>query len=259
MAPRTIMSLLLSTLLALPSVALSEEAPKPAPKPAPIWNYFGGANDDEGWEELSPDFALCKYGDRQSPIAFYDTKRSAMPPLELSYRTSKVRFEKKDRTMVIDFSGNNTLKDHNKTYKLVQMRLHTPAEHQILNLDLHPMELQLIHKDKKGNMLIMSIFGARGPEEHLGLQALLDTMPIVAKKVVEASFNPETLLPDKAGYYAYSGSLSWPPCTEGVEWRVRKQAISISKEQMKAMGKLFGRNARLQQQHYMRPIRETLH
>jgi carbonic anhydrase len=252
---RRLTGLILSAALLLPGAApAAGDAKKPAPKP---WHYFTGANNDEGWEELSPDYAKCKYGDRQSPVLLHNTKQSAMPPLAIQYRQSSIRMEKKDRTMVIDVTGRNTLKDEGKTYTLTQMRIHVPAEHQTLEV-LNPMELQLIHKDAGGKLLIMSIFGTRGDTDHPGLQAILDKAPGIVGKVVKAPFNPQSLLPEANGYYAYSGSLSWPPCTEGVEWRIRKQPISISKAQMKKMGQLFGRNARLQQPHYMRPIRETL-
>lgn len=250
-------SVAMLALLLWPCAALAAPAANDA-KPAPVWNYFAGANDDEGWAELSPDYALCEYGDRQSPVLLANTRRSAMPPLEVHYALSPIRMEKKDRTMVIDVEGgHNTLMDEGNTYTLVQIRIHVPAEHQTLDR-LNPMELHLIHKDRKGKMLIMAIWGERGDKDHPGLQALLDKMPATAHTPVKMAFDPATLLPQSSGYFAYTGSLTWPPCTEGVEWRIRKQPIKISKAQMKKMGQLFGRNARFQHPPYMRIIRETL-
>lgn len=253
--PPRIVSLILSSLL-LPSAALATSGD--TKKEAPVWNYFGGANHDEGWAELSPDYSLCQYGNRQSPLIIFNTKRSAMPALDTDYRKSPISIEKKDRTFVISFNGGNTITDHDKTYTLKEIRIHTPAEHQVLNAELNPLELHLIHKDKGGNTLIMAIFGQRIGQPHPGLQELLDVIPSVAKKIVKAQFDPSALLPVKTGYYAYTGSLSWPPCIEGVEWRVRKQPIGISRDQLRTLGKLLGRNARLQQPHYFRTVKETL-
>lgn len=250
--------LMMTALLLLPGEAAAA-AESAEPRPAPVWGYnMSGAGEDEGWSELSPEYTKCAYGDRQSPVMLADTKRSAMPAMRPDYHSSPISMEKKDRTIVIDVGGNNTLVDEGHSYKLVQIRIHTPAEHQFINA-LNPMELHFIHKDGEGKMLIMAVWGKRTETSHTGLQALLDKAPSMAKTIAKMDFDPASLLPVSSGYYAYTGSLSWPPCTEGVEWRVRKQPIGISKDQMKALGKLLGRNARLLQPPYMRTIRETIY
>ena len=75
--------------------------------------------------------------------------------------------------------------------------------------------------------------------------------------LTDISFNPQDLIPKKQGYYAYTGSLTVPPCTEGVEWRILKEPITVSQDQLKALEKITGRNARLPQPAYMRTISET--
>jgi len=123
---------------------------------------------------------------------------------------------------------------------------------------LYPGELHLIHRDRKGKRLIVGVFLDYRPEGAKALDTLLDSAPAKAKTIVPLHLNPADLLPEKRGYYAYSGSLSWPPCTEGVEWRVLKESLPMSRGQMKTVGRLLGRNARLLQPLYLRHVKETV-
>ncbi len=118
-----------------------------------------------------------------------------------------------------------------------------------------PLEIELVHKNDKGEMLILSIFAKTGAE-NAALNALTKHMPT---RTVPTSFtfNPATLLPAKPGYYAYTGSITVPPCTEGVQWRIYKENITVSKEQLTALATFIGRNARLTQPAYMREVQET--
>lgn len=244
---------MLSALLLMPAHAqAAPEVKKPI-----IWSYMGGGNDDEGWGTLSAEFATCDLGHNQSPVAIGDLKTSAMAPLNIQYRRAAVTMEKKDRTLVISMKGSGAIEDHGHRYVLEEMRIHTPAEHVVIGKIL-PAELHLIHRDAEGKMLILGIAMDFADKGTPALQAILDKAPRTTKKKVRVTIDPNELLPEKRGYYAYSGSLSWPPCTEGVEWRLFKETAALSKEQMKALGALLGRNARLLQPTYLRTIKETI-
>ncbi len=242
--------LLLSTLL-LPGIAHAQ------PQKPVIWGYQGGGNDDEGWGTLSHDFITCDTGNNQSPVAINEPKQSAMPPLDVHYHSATMSMERKDRTIVITMTGAGYLEDSGKRYKLIEMRMHSPAEHEVVG-EVKPAEIHLIHKSADGKILILGIFADIRAKENPALQLILDKAPAKTGIKPLVTFNPADLLPESKGYYAYTGSLSWPPCTEGVEWRVMKDDMAITQGQMKAIGKLLGRNARLLQPLYLRPVKQTL-
>jgi carbonic anhydrase len=60
------------------------------------------------------------------------------------------------------------------------------------------------------------------------------------KVTLPNSVNPLYLLPDSTDYYRFNGSLTTPPCTEGVTWLVMKQPITASKAQIKQFQKVMG-------------------
>ena len=239
--------LLLAMLLLMPNAAQA----------APVWGYMGGGNDDEGWGTLTPDFALCDTGTNQSPVGIAGAKKSAVSQLDISYHRTQMQMEKKDRTLVLSIPEGGTLSDEGHLYKLKEIRIHTPAEHEVIG-QLYPAELHLIHHDANGKILILAVFMDFAPEGNTALQAIVDKAPHKAQSVVPLTLNPNDLLPKKRGYYSYSGSLSWPPCSEGVEWRVLKEPTALSQAQMQALGALLGRNARLLQPLYLRTVKETI-
>lgn len=243
---------LLLSLFLLPSAALAADA---AP-PKPMWDYMGGGNADEDWGSISQ---VCTTGKEQSPVGINYTTISTMPALEPHYRKSKMRMQRMDHTLVIDVSGNNTITDQNRTYKLTQIRMHSPSEHTIKSR-MYALEFQLIHKDEQGHTMITGIFfQEEGATPNPALQQVIDLAPQKRGDVAELSFDPSVLLPQEHnGYYAYTGSLSWPPCTEGVEWRVYKQAVPMTKTQLRQIAAILRRNARTLQPVYLRTIKETM-
>jgi carbonic anhydrase len=60
----------------------------------------------------------------------------------------------------------------------------------------------------------------------------------------ELMINAKDVLPGHLGYYTFLGSLTTPPCTEGVTWYVVKSPMEISTEQLDWFKKLYPLNAR---------------
>jgi carbonic anhydrase len=221
---------------------------------AQIWSYDKDENNQDEWGSLAKDYEICESGKQQSPVQISFTQKANVPALVFHYGEVKAKLEQKDYTLAADIEGSNTLVDNGKTYKLAQLRLHSPSEHTVLG-KFWPLEIQMIHQDAEGKTLILSVFAEVG-QENAALQAILDHAPD-KKAVSVASFNPQALLPPTPGYYAYTGSLTIPPCTEGVEWRILKQPISISHNQLLAVDKITGRNARAAQPIYVRTVIES--
>lgn len=217
----------------------------------PIWSYGGSENGEISWPYLSEAYAVCEKGTQQSPVDIGQTQEQALPPLAIRYAPSPARVETKDYTLVVTIDGNNTLKDNGRLYRLKELRLHTPGEHHIGG-KFWLLELQLLHEDAQGHRLILSVLANEG-RANPALQALLDH----AGQATSFTFDPSLLLPKQRGYYAYTGSLTIPPCTEGVEWRVFKEQMDVAARQQTAIARFMGRNARMPQPAYMRVIKES--
>jgi len=232
----------LALLLTAPAIAAETTA----------WNYGAGANNDEGWGELSPEFASCEIGTSQSPIAITFTKIADLPPLKFDYTDTQANIAMRDHTLTVNLENPGTLTIGKDNYHLTQIRFHSPSEHPIRDED-YPLEIHLIHRNEKGQILIVAIMAQFG-EENPALSAILAHMK---DPTASSTLNPKSLLPQTPGYFSYTGSLTWPPCTEGVEWRILKTPITMSLEQFQPLVKYLQRNARLPQPVYMRTVLES--
>ncbi len=215
------------------------------------WSYDNDFTGQEEWGNIAP---ICEAGTKQSPIQISFTKPSSRPRLDIRYNESKAITTFEDGTVSVNLTGKNELRDQGKPYHLKSIRFHSPSEHMVRD-KYYLSEIQLVHESKDKTILTLSIFTETGPE-HAALKTLLAQANATEK--TEFSFDPSLLLPAERGYYAYTGSLTYPPCTEGVEWRIFKTPLTISREQLGAISSLVGRNARLPQPVYMRTIEETL-
>jgi carbonic anhydrase len=246
-----IAALTLCTLL-FPAAADAQEKPKAAPGE---WSYDKVESSQDQWGLLSPDYAKCEIGTQQSPISISFTDIKRLPPLQFNYERSIGRIVYRNYTMEIDVDGQNTLVEDGHEYQLKKIVLHSPSEHTVRS-QYWLSELQFVHEDKEGKILIVSVFVRMGPPNN-ALQRLLTNAPKKPGKTIELEFAPFALLPKKRGYYAYTGSLTIPPCTEGVEWRILKGTIHMSQPQLELVTKLANRNARQKQPTYLRTVLES--
>jgi carbonic anhydrase len=108
------------------------------------------------------------------------------------------------------------------------------------------MEVDLVHQDKEGKLAVVAIFLDQGKENGL-IKTLWSNLPQTRDKenVVEAvQIKAIDLLPPDKGYYMFPGSLTTPPCTEGVTWYVMKTPVQISADEIARFGRLYPMNAR---------------
>lgn len=244
-----------------PAHAQEEEeyyADPPAAKAPPAWSYDGDADNQERWGDLSPDYAQCLLGLEQSPINVSNVDTDALPVLATLYDTANINAYYRSNMLELEVQGQNTLSTGGVEYTLKRIFFHMPAEHRIRE-KFHFAEIQFMHESRDGKIIILSSFLDIGERSNTSIDDILVYLPDKTKPDTPKKFSLDLgkLLPENRGYYAYTGSLTFPPCTQGVEWRLLKTPITATDLQVESLAKYLGRNARMVQPIYNRIIKET--
>ena len=202
-------------------------------KNSPDWSYDGETG-PEHWGELSPDFLMCSEGWNQSPIDLVYDIHADLPELQFEYYSSKINEINNGHSIQQNIKPGSFLRvpERNLVTELKQFHFHSPSEHTI-NGKTFAMEIHFVHADKNGKLTVVGILVDEG-DEHPVLNQLWAFMPENPGDTVQEPIGIEEtdLLPPTREYFAYNGSLTTPPCTEGVKWLVLKTPIQASAEQI---------------------------
>ncbi len=204
------------------------------------WGYTG-TESAKYWGDLSPEYSMCKEGRNQSPVNIEKTIEASLPPLVLQYEQTAVDMVDNGHTVQVNYAAGSTLTVRGHTFNLVQFHFHTPSENAV-DGKLFPMEAHLVHADNEGNLAVLGVFFDEGASNPL-LDKLWPNMPTKAGQKVtlpEMNFNVQEMLPTDLSYYHFNGSLTTPPCTQGVYWFVLKTPASVSKEQYTKFHDIIG-------------------
>lgn len=223
------------------------------------WTYEGDRG-PQAWGQLKPDFNLCALGKRQSPINIEDgsTLQGPAEPLLFNYTASNGTVLNNGHTIQVDVQGDNTITVRGSRYKLLQFHFHTPSEEQV-NGRRTAMVAHLVHKNDDGQLAVVAVLLEPGVANPL-IDKVWTYIPLEVNDRVRMPrdlLNLSELLPNDQRYYQYMGSLTTPPCTEGVLWTVLKQPMQISRAQYKLFTQLYTANARPVQALNSRSVREA--
>ena len=211
------------------------------------WDYEG-ARGAEHWSELDPDYAVCNTGKQQSPIDVRNAEKADLPTLRFESRSGPIRYVINNaHTIRVNYkAGNgNFLLVGDDRYELTQFHFHHPSEERIEGKS-HDMEVHLMYRSGDGKAAGVTVFVNRG-RANSTVEKLWEHMPKAEgqQEAAGVEINPAALLPrDTTGYYMYAGSVTAPPCTEGVTWFVLKEPIAISAAQIRAFAELYPNDAR---------------
>ncbi|MGG6293438.1 carbonic anhydrase [Leptolyngbya sp. AN02str] len=209
-----------------------------------IWDYVG-TNEPSAWGTLSPDFATCAIGHAQSPINLTDGTPHDSVPLEIHYTDSPLRLLNTGRTIQVNYEPGSFITLNGETLHLLQFHFHHPSEHRIKGKPAD-MELHLLHRSDAGKLAVVGVMLQAG-KPNATLQPIWDRLPdVLGVEQVnrELRVDARELLPGDRHFFSYSGSLTTPPCTEGVTWLVMQQSVELSKAQIERFAALYPRNAR---------------
>jgi carbonic anhydrase len=223
----------------------------------PEWSYSGKEGPKE-WAKLGRAYAECAEGKTESPIDIKDAAPAALPALVVDYKAVPLAIVDSGHTVEVPYPAGSTLTVGDATYTLKQFHFHHPSEEH-LDGKAYPLVAHLVHSDADGHTAVVAVLFDLGAPNPL-LDTLWKNIPAEKEKEVDVasiSINAADLLPADHGYFTYMGSLTTPPCTEGVTWYVLKAHATISKEQLEQFRKLYSHNARPIQPTNGRPIQET--
>lgn len=244
-----------------PAKAVKKSAAKTVPAviapPGNIPWAYEGRGGPEHWGSLDPDNKLCDSGQRQSPIDIRDGIRVDLPPINFHYRPSLFRIIDTGNTVQAAV-GDNRISLIGKEYELIQFHFHRPGEERI-NGQSFDMTVHLVHKAYDGKLAIVAVPVKRG-SEHPVIQTLWNYLPLEPNVDVYppgVAIDLNELLPEQRGYLTHMGSLTTPPCSEGVLWLVMQTPIQLSSEQIDIFARLYPNNVRPIQPANGRLIKET--
>ncbi len=194
------------------------------------WTYAGETG-PENWGSLDETYEACATGLEQSPINLAKGSAANLADLEFHYKPSRYEVVDNGHTVQVNLTSGGTLTVDGHEYDLVQFHFHAPSEH-TLDGTSYKMEVHFVHKDSEGKLAVVGVFfteAARNPE----LDFVFDNMPDLndARPGV-GLIDPSRLLPEYRATVRYAGSLTTPPCSEGVKWNVFLMPIQASKEQI---------------------------
>ncbi len=216
------------------------------------WDYTGKRG-ELMWGKLDPAYQACSKGHEQSPLDIRGAHlNKALQPIEFHYIAGAMKLTNNGHTIVVHVDPGSYIVAGGVRYELVEFNFHHPGEEPVKG-KLSDMDVQLLHRSADGKMAMVAMRLVEDPGNfNAALATLWPHLPKTAgatSKVTEM-VDPAGLLPADRGYWTYMGSLTTPPCTEGVRWFVFEQELGVSREQFRAFAALFKMNARgLQEPH----------
>ena len=227
-----------------------------AAKSAIPWSYTGEGAPDR-WGQLQPEFRQCAIGTRQSPIDLRDTIKVDQEKIQFDYKPSSFSVVDNGHTIQVNVAPGSSIQIMGRRYELVQFHFHRPSEERI-NGRQYDMSVHLVHQDAEGRLATIAVLLERGQDQPL-VQTVWNYLPLERGDAYEAPvpIDLNNLLPKERGYFSYMGSMTTPPCSEGVLWLVLRQPVPVSSQQISVFSRLYPMNARPLQAQTGRLIKES--
>jgi carbonic anhydrase len=205
------------------------------------WGYKGEEGPDH-WAGLSEEFALCASGEEQSPIDLTSVAPIDGMPLGRLLGETVLTDDQRETVLEIIDNGHTIQVTPNlqlsivvddEVYELVQYHFHAPSEHMI-DGEHAPLEVHFVHKSAAGELAVLGALVEEG-EYDPRREALLSALPDGAgdkSRIEDLYITIDEFWPMPTRFYRYEGSLTTPPCSEGVQWVVMADKLQLSADQI---------------------------
>jgi len=208
------------------------------------WKYEGEYGPAQ-WDKIKPEYSPCGTGLAQSPINIGKSYKTDLDSIKFSYNETPLKIINNGHTIKVKYKPGSTITIDSESYELQQFHFHYPSEHEIEGKP-YDMELHLVHINKNNELAVVGVLIEKG-QHNSTIETLWKYLPEEVNKENEVSsikINADNLMPDDKSYYRYYGSLTTPPCSEGVNWNVLKLPIEMSEAQIKKFESIIGFNSR---------------
>ncbi len=219
----------------------------------PEWHY-DGAEGPEAWAHLDSAWSACGVGKAQSPIDLSSRNAVPLPTLRTAFGPAELRIVHQEHvadainnghTIQVNYTDGDTLFIGDKTFLLLQYHFHAPSEH-TLDGRHFPMEMHLVHRSNDGALAVVGVFITEG-KHNAAFDPIWEHLPDhrgVERHHPSVRVDVNEFLPVSHRSYRYEGSLTTPPCSEGVHWIVLAEPIELSAVQIGDFASLLGHNNR---------------
>lgn len=220
------------------------------------WAYQGHGG-PKHWGELESSFEACARGSAQSPVDIRNPVKADLPALDFQYAAAAPTLVNNGHTVQVNLPAGNNLVVDGKKLELLQFHFHTPSEEAVAGKHA-AMVAHFVHKDEDGKLGVVAVLIQPG-KTNPAWAPIFAHLPRVGEQVTVdgLSLDLPALLPAKKGYYSFEGSLTTPPCSEGVKWMVLKEPVKLSPQQIKAFRQVYNANARPLQPLNGRVVKES--
>ncbi|SNZ02178.1 carbonic anhydrase [Persephonella hydrogeniphila] len=203
------------------------------------WSYHG-ATGPEHWGDLKDEYIMCKIGKNQSPVDISRIAEADLEDIKFHYSPGATSLLNNGHTIKVSYEPGSYIVVDGIRFELKQFHFHAPSEHTVKGKS-YPFEAHFVHADKDGNLAVIGVLFKEGKENPV-IKKLWENLPSHTGEKVKLAhkINAYDLLPKRKKYYRYSGSLTTPPCSEGVRWLVMTTEMEMSKEQIEKFRKLMG-------------------
>ena len=208
------------------------------------WGYQA-ENGPDVWGQLSPEYVLCAEGTHQSPIDLVNPTAVKLPAIVFNYQPTALNIRNNGHTIEVASTKENWIEIDGARHELLQFHFHAPSEHTLAGKSF-AMEMHLVHKSKNNTLTVIGVLIERGGN-HAAFDSLLAHLPNTPGEVQymeHITINADDLLPSARRAYRYDGSLTTPPCSEGVKWLVLTTPIELSEVQLAAFTAIVHANNR---------------
>lgn len=223
----------------------------------PHWTYSGHTG-PENWGSLSPGFASCSLGRQQSPVDIPAGTAHTAGSLDLAYAPSRLNVVNNGHTIQAMYDAGSSMKLGDARYDLIQFHFHAPSEHTVAGRH-EPLELHLVHRNAEHGLAVVGVLLREGSAT-AAYDVLLQNLPAAPGDSIATegmTVDASLLLPRDRAYWSYAGSLTTPPCSEGVSWVVLENPVELSRAQIAKLTNLMHDNARPVQPLGTRTIKAT--
>jgi carbonic anhydrase len=205
---------------------------------SPHWTYEGEEG-PEHWDDLDPSYAICGTGIHQSPIEISSTNEKDLPNIVFHYESSQVNIFNNGHTVQVNYDVGSYIELDDVRYDLLQFHYHTPSEHMI-NGKSFPAEIHLVHENMAKELAVVGVLLQEGTKNS-AFEPFINNLPAEKSDVKDAGvkINANDFLPSIQTTFRYNGSLTTPPCSEGVSWLLMTTPVELSSEQLSELESIF--------------------